>query len=262
MTKKRVLQSYGKLPLYFIENRGQVDKEVLFYAKLSNQTIYFTRDRVVFDLIRRQEAKGRKREPEKQGTADKRQQTAERLVFSLLIKGAGKGASVKGVDKQKHRANYFVGKKDNWKTSIATYRGIIYKEIYKGIDLKVYGSERALEYDFVVHPGADPKKIRLAYVGIKGLRVNEKGELIIQTPFGDLKESRPHAYQMIDGKKVKVEAEFRLEKGDSKPATRDAQAVNRQSKTMYGFKVASHNPAHPLIIDPIIYCSAFLPLMP
>ena len=36
--KARILESYGKLPLYFIENRGQLDPKVRFYTKTSGQT--------------------------------------------------------------------------------------------------------------------------------------------------------------------------------------------------------------------------------
>ncbi|MDI6794817.1 MAG: hypothetical protein QME81_18455 [bacterium] len=41
-TRQRVLSSYGKLPLYFIENRGQLDSQVRYYAKTPGQSIYFT----------------------------------------------------------------------------------------------------------------------------------------------------------------------------------------------------------------------------
>lgn len=49
--KARILDSYGKLPL-FIENRGQLDPKVRFYAKASGQTRYFTDKGIVFDLFR------------------------------------------------------------------------------------------------------------------------------------------------------------------------------------------------------------------
>ena len=36
--KDKLLASYSKLPLYFIENRGQLDPKVRFYTKTSGQT--------------------------------------------------------------------------------------------------------------------------------------------------------------------------------------------------------------------------------
>ncbi|MGB6872760.1 MAG: hypothetical protein WBE46_01225 [Dehalococcoidia bacterium] len=46
-----ILEAYGKLPLLFIENRGQVDEAVRYYVKASGQTVYFTEENIVFDLI-------------------------------------------------------------------------------------------------------------------------------------------------------------------------------------------------------------------
>jgi len=52
----RLAENYGRLPLHFIENRGQVDDRVQFYAKGRGYGIYFTREGVVFSL-RRAEAR-------------------------------------------------------------------------------------------------------------------------------------------------------------------------------------------------------------
>ena len=41
--KESILEAYGKLPLYFIENKGQLDPRVRFYVKTSGQTLYFQR---------------------------------------------------------------------------------------------------------------------------------------------------------------------------------------------------------------------------
>jgi hypothetical protein len=42
--------------------------------------------------------------------------------------------------------------------------------VYAGIDLVYYGDGGKLEYDFVVEPGADPNRIRLAYAGAEAAR--------------------------------------------------------------------------------------------
>lgn len=46
----RIQQNYGKLPHYFIENKGQVDKEVLFYERGAGHAIFFTKNEVVFSF--------------------------------------------------------------------------------------------------------------------------------------------------------------------------------------------------------------------
>jgi Predicted S-adenosylmethionine-dependent methyltransferase involved in bacterial cell division len=51
-TESSVLEAYGKLPLLFIENQGQEDEAVRYYVKASGQTVYFTEENIVFDLVR------------------------------------------------------------------------------------------------------------------------------------------------------------------------------------------------------------------
>ena len=47
----QVLASYGKLPLYFIENQGQLDPDVSYYIQGGDKSIYFTDRGVTFALM-------------------------------------------------------------------------------------------------------------------------------------------------------------------------------------------------------------------
>ena len=49
-TKQQVRKNYGKLPLYFIENQGQMDPRVAYYIQGGDKSIYFTGDGVTFAL--------------------------------------------------------------------------------------------------------------------------------------------------------------------------------------------------------------------
>src|SRR5262245_7073030 len=49
-TRARVADSFGKLPLYFVENRGQIDKRVSYYVQGSDKTVYFTDQGLTFAL--------------------------------------------------------------------------------------------------------------------------------------------------------------------------------------------------------------------
>ena len=51
-TEARVQRSLSKLPLYFIENRGQMDSRVDYYVQGSATSLYFTSDGVTFSLAR------------------------------------------------------------------------------------------------------------------------------------------------------------------------------------------------------------------
>lgn len=46
----------GEVPLSFVQNFGQVNKEVLFYTRTSNYKLWITNKGLVFDRIRRKES--------------------------------------------------------------------------------------------------------------------------------------------------------------------------------------------------------------
>jgi len=246
--KESILEAYGNLPLYFIENKGQLDSRVRFYVKTSSQTLYFTDEGIVFDLLRGENAaeKGI-------GGAEKSRQTTgiktERLVFNLGFENAQRGVLIEGLDRQDAGINYFVGNdRSKWKRAIPTYKGVVYKGVYKRIDLKVFGNGKDIEYEFIVNPGGNPDDILLTYNGIEGLSTNGEGELLIGTAFGELKETRPYIYQEIEGKKV-VDGSFEIQSPAGQSQTR---------KFSYGFQVASYDPSYPLIIDPTLSYSTYL----
>ena len=51
----KVKESFGSLPLYFIENRGQTDPKVSYYIKGKDKTLFFTRDGITFRTLYLQE---------------------------------------------------------------------------------------------------------------------------------------------------------------------------------------------------------------
>jgi len=109
-----------------------------------------------------------------------------------------------------------------------------YPELWRGISA-IYEARSGViaESTFVVQPGADPENIRLRYnTRITGqadgsLRFNPAGGK------GFFTQAAPVAWQEIEGKRVPVAAEFRLE---------DAQTV--------GFTVGRYDRRYALVIDP------------
>ena len=246
--KESILEAYGKLPLYFIENKGQLDPRVRFYVKTSGQTLYFTDEGIVFDLLRGGKETGKATKGEKNDRQPSRGET-ERLVFNLMFENAQEGVLIEGLDRQDAGINYFVGNDTSkWKTGIPPYKGVVYKGVYKGIDLKVFGNGKDIEYEFIVNPGGNPDDILLTYNGIEGIATNEEGGLLIATAFGELKETRPYIYQEIEGKRA-VAGSFEI---------RSPAGPSQTRRFSYGFQVAPYNPSCPLIIDPTLSYSTYL----
>ena len=48
-TKLKLIDPFGKLPLSFIENMGQINSKVSYCLKVRKVTIYFTREGIVYN---------------------------------------------------------------------------------------------------------------------------------------------------------------------------------------------------------------------
>ena len=65
------------------------------------------------------------------------------------------------------------------------------------------GTDQDLEFDFPrVAPGADPENIRLAYAGASSIRVNDDGNLIVNTEAGPAWFLKPLVYQEIGDRRI------------------------------------------------------------
>jgi hypothetical protein len=78
---------------------------------------------------------------------------------------------------------------------VKSYASVTYKNLYENIDLKFYQTpDGELEYDFIVHPRGDYKKIQLDIQGAT-LSLNENQELSITTPLGTITEGALRVHQ-------------------------------------------------------------------
>lgn len=94
----------------------------------------------------------------------------------------------------------------------STYEKIIYKELWKGIDLVFYGKDNTLKYEFILDPGAAVEDIKLTYAGSRGISLDDKGNLQVHNDLGVLIDESPISYQEIKGKRIDIESCFEIMK--------------------------------------------------
>src|SRR5207247_7788629 len=158
------------------------------------------------------------------------------VVVRMSLVGAAPKPLMSGFDELPGKANYFIGRDpEKWRTNVPTYARVHYREVYPGIDLVYYGSQRQLEYDFVLAPGTDPKKIVLGFEGAKKIQIDAQGDLVLHAPGGAIRQHKPVVYQEIDGTRQEIAGSYVL---------RGASRV--------GFQVAAYDRSRPLIIDPVV----------
>jgi uncharacterized protein (TIGR03437 family) len=139
---------------------------------------------------------------------------AEKAVVRMKLVHGHAARHVQGIEKLPGVSNYFIGNDPKkWRTDVPHYARIRYQSVYPGIDMICHGENRQLEYDLVVEPGADPRRIELAWEGVERLRVNADGDLVLATRLGELVQKRPRVYQEIGGRRVEVAANYAIRPG-------------------------------------------------
>ena len=207
--------TYGQLPLVFERNQGQADPSVRFLARGRRYVIGLVDDGLQLRL--------------KEGTVH--------LQFSGRDReGAFKGAHFDASGKLPGVSNYLIGNDPRlWIEGVPQYGTIWQRGLYPGIDVAYYGTQGQLEYDFVVHAGADPEQFRMHITGAGKLRLDANGDLMLDVNGAELRQKLPVAYQEHEGKRIAVPARYRLLAGD-----------------MVGITVADYDRTQPLVIDPVL----------
>jgi hypothetical protein len=104
------------------------------------------------------------------------------------------------------------------------------------------GDDGRLKYSFVVHPGADPSRIRLALSGADSVAVNGAGELEVRTKQFTLVDDAPYAYQEAGGKEIEVESAHAL--------------ISAPGAAEFGYSVGAYDRTSTLVIDPASFVYA------
>jgi len=222
---------YGSLPLVFEANQGQVGGTPRFMARGSGYNLYLANSSLTMDLYRAPDL-----------SQQKPLQDSAIHQLQMNFTGANPAASLSGVNELEGKSNYITGDDPAaWIEGVKQYKKVKYRNIYSDIDLVFYGNQNRIEYDFVIKPGANYKKIKVNYLGAEGVRIDENGNLVLHTAGGDLIQQAPYAYQVIDGDKRRVNAEYVLLDND-----------------VIGFHVATYDSTCELIIDPVLSYSTYL----
>jgi hypothetical protein len=211
------------MPMAFEPNRGQSDARVQFLTRGAGYTVFLTATEAVLALAR---------------AAD----TTSTAVVRMTLAGASPAASVEGLAELPGRSHYLLGAdRARWTTDVPTYARVQYRDVYPGVDLVYYGNQRQLEYDFMLHPGADPRAITLSFDGIDRLEVDDGGDLILLAGGGRIVQRAPVIYQQAGDVRQRVDGRYVLK------GPRDV-----------GIEVAAYDVSRTLVIDPVLTYSTFL----
>ncbi len=243
VTQPQALQAYGKLPLSFEANQGQADPRAKFISRGSGYSLFLTGTEAVLALTRPGVSRARHRLELASTTAgqEERQATAP-AVLRMKLLGANPAPHVSGLEELPGKSNYFIGNDPKkWRTNVANYAKVEYKEIYPGVDLVYHGNQRQLEHDFILAPGANPSGITMELKGADKLSIDSQGDLVLATGGGEVRLQKPVVYQEVDGARREIAGSYVL-KGSHR----------------VGFQLGAYDASRRLVIDPVLSYSTYL----
>ncbi len=200
--------------LYFEPNRGQAARPIEWVARTPEVGLAFTSVGVEIQL-----------------GGD------PRAHVGLKWAGANPKARFEAIDASLDNTSYYYGADTSrWVPNVPHYRRLAWRDVYPGVDVIFYGHQGKLEYDLVVAPGADPSVIRLAFAGVSGVRINNRGDLVVEAGKSSFEMQKPKLYQ-------------RFRAGIETPVT---GGYHLARSGLVSFTVGAFDPSRALVVDPVL----------
>lgn len=229
--------------LFFIENKGQWPNEVLFLTRIGRLDAWITRHGVVYDFykMKQRSQTGTDINDANHFAQNQKFELKEKerfgQVVNITLQNANASPRWEGSEKNAAYYNFFIGNDpDKWISEVGLYQEALVHDVYENIDERFYFDKENIRYDFIVKPDADPGQIQMAIEGSLQTFINEKGELVFTTRFGEVKQAGLFTWQEKNGLKQKVVSRFDMD---------DYGIVS--------IKVGNYDRSKSLIIDPLVY---------
>jgi uncharacterized protein (TIGR03437 family) len=208
----------------FEANRGQFGPEVQFVSRRRSYALFLTAREAAFVF------------------PSSRTGVSDGVVKMRFLRSHRDVAPV-GIDALPATTTYLIGSDPSlWRTRVSTFAKVEYRGLYAGVDLAFLSRSAELEYDLVVHPGADPREIQIEFEGVVSLSVDPTGgDLLVTTPAGVLRHHAPEIYQDVEGNRRYLEGHYVL-----------------NGKRRVNISMESWDPHTSLVIDPVLSYATFL----
>lgn len=258
--------AYGTVPLAFASNRGQTDSRASFVAQSGGMTIFLTPSSLMFVLSGEPPSSSQPAGGQRPGSAPPRdplkpsgQMQAPDQRHDGIVAAARAAAATQRtavffhfVGSNPHVSlsaegpltghNHYVSTAAAWSamTDAPLYSRVVYRGLYPGIDLAVYGSGNQVEYDVIAAAGADLGAVRIDLEGASTV-VQAGGDVVLHTANGDLRHGAPRLYQDTTTGRHPV----------------SGGATLREQHEL-DFSAGSHDPNRALVVDPSVTYQAAL----
>src|SRR6267154_1393445 len=204
--------NFGNVPLYFEENRGQTDAHARYIARSASLVGFVLQDGWTLSLGGQ--------------------------PVSMQVKGADPKATLVPEGSVEGITNYYLGSRAI--TALPHFLSVRAKNLRPGIDIVYHANQRELEYDLVVHPGADVNAFWVRFAGSQPV-LADNGDIVLKTSKGEVRQHKPRVWQESNGQRTEVECSYVIAKSGD-----------------VGFVLSNYDRSADVVVDPIISYSTYL----
>ena len=203
----------------FVENKGQFNNWAksnlpILYAVNNADKIFFTKQGVVFKLIKQDSLSEEEREHQEQNKEkdkDKDKEEEEHVFFvAMNWEGCNPNPEIKVSEASE--GYYTFGEKGYENVKAKGYKKLLYIELYLNIDVEYTIPDKGgIKYKIILHPNADPALIKMNYTGdFEKIIKDNIGNIIIKTLAGDITDHTPESY--YENTKQAINSSFEIRK--------------------------------------------------
>jgi len=216
----------------FVENRGQWDEEVLFFARQGVIEATLTRDALVF-------------RPMSEWDSDRDQWLPRPAPLVLHFPGRAGGA-VAGVG-ELPTLHHFI-RSHRSASNVPSFGQVVYRDVAPGIDIVLRRDAESFAYDIHAAPGADIESLVIEVEGAERLTIVGGTVLAMDTAAGRVEHRLGASWQLdpMTGERVPVTSSFR-----ELPAA-------TSERLRFGLQVQGRDSEASLVIDPSLVFATYV----
>ncbi|MES2616612.1 MAG: T9SS type A sorting domain-containing protein [Bacteroidota bacterium] len=219
-------------------NMGQFNPRVKYAFTTTFGNVYIENDAIVFVALQKDESIPHFLENDSSRIPD-----LFRQVIRLNFTNGNHNPSFETLEPLVTTINYLnTPNEQQFVNNIPTFGELRIKNIYNGIDLRLYSGEQGtFEFDWLVSNGADYSKIKMHFEGADSVITKEDGSFQLKFRFNQLHFNVPVSYQIVNNTTYLV----------------PVKSIKLDQNTV-GY--SQHNlpfPTEPLIIDPTVLWATY-----
>lgn len=217
----------------FIQNKGQWPSQVNYKAEIPGGSFWVENNGFAYEIF-----------DSTLFNPEHKPNTLPDSIVSLFFLQELENANLNEVEEKDDLPgyfNYYLGSDSTkWSSHVKRFQNINFQNVYEGINLRLLGKSKSIKYQFELQAHANPNSITWKYHDSLRLELDTSGNLVTHHSLGRIYESKPFAFQSINGHLIEVKCDYVL------------------NENRIHFELGAYDSNYPLIIDPEIAFSTFI----